>query len=136
MDDKEAVTQALMEYYKAFSTLDPQAILPHYHEPSLVISPVGVIAMPTYAAMVASFTPLMEGLGGRGFGRSELSQLRVERLSATATLASGIAVRYRTDGQELERVGVTYMLHKVGDHWKIAVTAIHDTDNRLRDNID
>jgi ketosteroid isomerase-like protein len=120
MDDNAVVTQALGEYYKAFSTLDPQAILPHYCEPSLVISPLGVIAMPTHAAMVAAFVPLMEDLRARGFGRSELTALRVERLSATATLASGIAVRYKTSGQELEQVGVTYLVHKADDRWKIA----------------
>ncbi len=84
--------------------------------------------------MQASFRPprLLHRLRARGFGRSELTALRVERLSATATLARGIAVRYKTSGQELEQVGVTYLLHKADDRWKIAVTAIHDADNGLR----
>ena len=58
--------------------------------------------------------------------------LQVKRLSVTTTLAGGIAVRYKADGQELDRAGVTYLLHKADSGWKIAVTVVHDTDNVLR----
>ena len=128
-DEKGAVTRVLADYYSAFSKLDPQAILPYYHEPSLLMGPQGVVAVPTHAAMVATFTPAMEGLRARGYGRSELSGLRIKLLSATTALAGGIAVRYKADGQELERVGVTYLLHKADSRWRIAVTVIHDTDH-------
>jgi serine/threonine protein kinase len=37
-DDKVAVTRVLTDYYNAFSTLDARAILPYYHEPSLLIA--------------------------------------------------------------------------------------------------
>jgi hypothetical protein len=48
-------------------------------------------------------------------------------------LASGVAVRYRADGQELERVGVSYVLHKADeDRWAIAVAVVHDTDKVVR----
>jgi hypothetical protein len=45
-DDKAAVTRVLMDYYSAFSKLDVQAILTYFHEPSLLITPVGVAASP------------------------------------------------------------------------------------------
>ena len=88
--------------------------------------------MPTHAALAATFTPAMEGLRTRGYARSELSMLRIKQLSATTTLASGIAVRYKADGQELERAGVTYLLHKTDRGWKIAVLVVHDADSALR----
>ena len=48
-------------------------------------------------------------------------------------MVSGVAVRYRADGQELERVGVSYVLRKADDdRWTIAVTVIHDTDTVVR----
>jgi ketosteroid isomerase-like protein len=131
-DDKAAVTRVLTDYYNAFSKLDVQAILPYYHEPSLLIGPGGVAATFTYAALTAMFAAAMEGLRARGYARSELSMLHVKRLSATTTLASGVAVRYKADGQELERGGVTYVLHKADSGWKIAVLVAHDTDNVLR----
>jgi ketosteroid isomerase-like protein len=133
MDDEADVTRVLTDYVSAFGTLDVQAILPYYHEPCLLVGPQGIAALPTRAAMVAAFTPMMEGLRERGYGRSELSMLHTKQLSATATLASGVAVRYRADGQELERVGVSYLLHKADDdRWTIAVTVVHDTDKVVR----
>jgi NTF2-like protein (DUF6841) len=87
-----------------------------------------VFAAPTYAVLTTAFTPAMKDLRARGFHRSELSARNVESLSATATLVTGVAVRYKVDGQELERVGVTYVLHKADSRWKIAVLIVHDAN--------
>ena len=126
MTDEAAVNHMLDEYYAAFSTLTIQAILPYFHQPALLIGPPGVIALPTPAAILPIFTPVMQNLRARGYGRSELDQRKVKLLSAKSALASGIAVRYKSDGQELERVGITYVLHKRDDAWKFAVMVLHD----------
>ena len=126
MTDEAAVNRMLDEYYAAFSTLNIQAILPYFHQPALLIGPPGVIALPTPAAVLPIFTPVMQNLRARGYGRSELDQRKVKLLSAKSALASGIAVRYKSDGQELERVGIIYMLHKTDDAWKFAVMVLHD----------
>jgi len=126
MTDQAAVNHMLDEYYAAFSTLNIQAILPYFHQPALLIGPPGVIALPTPAAILPIFTPVMQNLRARGYGRSELDQRKVKLLSAKSALASGIAVRYKSDGQELERVGITYMLHKTDDAWKFAAMILHD----------
>jgi len=126
MTDEAAVNRMLDEYYAAFSTLNIQVILPYFHQPALLIGPPGVIALPTPAAVLPIFTPVMQNLRTRGYGRSELDQRKVKLLSAKSALATGIAVRYKSDGQELERVGVTYMLHKTDDTWKFAVMVLHD----------
>jgi ketosteroid isomerase-like protein len=127
-----AATQVLADYYSAFSTLEVRAILPYFHEPALFIGPQGVFAATTSAELTAAFKPAMEGLRAREFGRSELSVQHVKSLSATATLVTGLALRYKLDGQELERVGVTYVLHKAENRWKIAVLIIHDTHEVAR----
>jgi ketosteroid isomerase-like protein len=132
MTNEAAVTQVLADYYSAFSTLDVRAILPYFHEPALLIGPPGVGAAPTSAALVSIFAPVMEDLRARGYGRSELSLQQVKRLSATAALASGVARRYKADGQELERAGVTYLLHRAEAGWKIAVVVLHHTDEVAR----
>jgi hypothetical protein len=82
--------------------------------------------VPTFAALATVFTPTMEGLRTREFGRSELSVGYAKSLSASATLVTGIAIRYQRNGQELERAGVTYVLHKAETGWKIAVIILHD----------
>ena len=50
----------------------------------------------------------------------------VKRLSATAGLMSDTAIRYKSDGVELDRAGVTYVLQKTSAGWKIAVAVLHD----------
>ena len=124
--NQDPVLQTLLDYYRAFSTLEVQAVFPYFHEPSLLISPQGVFATPTFAALANVLTPVMEGLRARDFGRSELSVLSLNSLSATATLVTGVAIRYKRNGQELERAGVTYVLHKTQGGWKIALIVMHD----------
>jgi ketosteroid isomerase-like protein len=124
--NEDAALRTLSEYYRAFSTLDVRAVFPYFHEPSLLISPQGVFSTPTFAALASVFTPVMEGLRTREFGRSELSVGSVNPLSASATLVTGVAIRYKRNGQELERSGVTYVLHKTESAWKIAVIVMHD----------
>jgi ketosteroid isomerase-like protein len=131
-DDNAAVTRVLTDYYSAFSTLEAQAVLPYFHEPSQLISPAGVVPTPTRADVAAAFQPVMEGLRSRHFARSELTNLHLKRLSVNTVIAGGVAVRRKTNGQELERAGVVYLLQRTSAGWQIATVAIHDADDALR----
>jgi ketosteroid isomerase-like protein len=131
-DDRGAVAQVLTEYYSAFSTLDAQAVLRYFHEPSQLVSPAGVVPTPTRAAVAAAFQPVMEALRARGFIKSELINLHLKRLSATTVIAGGVAVRRKAGGEELERAGVVYVLHKTNAGWRFATVVIHDADDALR----
>ncbi len=42
-DENAAVAQVLTDYYRAFSTLDAQAVRPYFHESSQLVSPTGVV---------------------------------------------------------------------------------------------
>jgi ketosteroid isomerase-like protein len=130
-DEKAGVVHVLTDYYSAFSTLDAQAVLPYFHEPSQLVSPAGVVTTPTRAAVAAAFQPVMDALRARDFLKSELINLHVKRLSATTMIAEGVAVRRKTDGQELERAGVVYVLHKTHGTWQFATVVIHDADDAL-----
>jgi ketosteroid isomerase-like protein len=132
MTNEEAVTHVLSNYYEAFSKLDVQAILPYFHEPALLIGSLGVLALPTAAALIPVFGPAMEDLRVRGYSRSELSLEQIKLLSANSALAIGVAIRRKADGQELERKSVTYLLHKADSDWKFAVVVLHDTDGVAR----
>ena len=131
-EEEAAAAQVLADYYRAFSSLDAQAVWPYFHEPSQLVSPAGVVAMPTRAAVAAAFQPSMDALRARGFAKSELINLHVKRLSATTVIAGGVAVRTKTDGQELNRTGVVYLLQKTNAGWQIAAIVIHDADHVLR----
>jgi hypothetical protein len=134
----EAVNQVIADYYRDFSTLNVQAILPYFNEPSLLVGPQGVIPISDRAELVAVFGPVMEGLRAKGYSRSELEVGYVKSLSSSAALIGGAAVRYKIDGQELDRVGVTYVLHKTEGGWKFATVILHDVDpsgNSCRDRV-
>jgi ketosteroid isomerase-like protein len=125
-DDQEDAVRLLHEYYSAFSTLNVAAVLPYFHEPSLLMGPQGVFAATTHALLAAIISPTMDGFRDRGLSRTELRVLNLKSLSATAMSVLGIARRYKSDGDQLDQVGVTYVMHK-GDHgWKIAVVILHD----------
>ena len=129
----ESENQVIADYYRDFSTLNIQAILPYFNEPSLLIGPQGVIPIPNHAALTAVFGPVMEGLRGKGYGRSEFELDYAKSLSSSAALIGGVAVRYNADGQQLERVGITYLLHKTGSGWKFATVILHDPNTRRGD---
>jgi len=131
-DEEAAAAQVLADYYRAFSSLDVQAVWPYFHEPSQLVSPAGVVAMPTRAAVAAAFQPSMDALRARGFAKSELINLHVKRLSATTVIAGGVAVRTKTDGQELNRAGVVYLLQKTNGEWQIATIVGHEANDAIR----
>ena len=128
MNDKAEMTEALAGYYQAFSTLDVQRMLSFFHEPTLLVAFGRVAAMPTHVELSVALASAADGLRSRGYARSELINLQLKQLDATTGLANGVAVRYKSDGKELERVGVTYLLHKASAGWKIVVLVAHDTD--------
>ena len=131
-DEEAAAAQVLADYYRAFSSLDAQAVRPYFHEPSQLVSPAGVVATPTRAALAAAFQTMMDALRTRGFAKSELIDLHLKRLSAATVIAGGVAVRTKTDGQELERAGVVYLLQNTNGEWQIATIVIHEAKEALR----
>ena len=117
MTDETAVRKTLDEYYRAFSTLRVQAIFPYLNQPALLVGPLGVIPLPRPSAVEPIFDPVMESLRTRGYARSELGSQEIRILSARSAFATGIAIRYRSDGEKLERAGITYLLRKTDDAW-------------------
>jgi hypothetical protein len=128
MNHQQDVIRTLVDYYQAFSTLEVHAIAPYFHEPALLVAPQGAFSAPTHEALRTALTTLVDSLRARGFGRSELRVDRVDLLSASTALVTGVAVRYTVGGPELERVGVTYVLQNADPRPKIAVLIVHDPD--------
>ena len=92
----------------------------------MLIGPQGVIPIPNHAALAAVFGPVMEGLRDKGYGRSEFELGYAKSLSSSTALIGGVAVRYNAAGRQLERVGITYLLHKTESGWKFATVILHD----------
>jgi ketosteroid isomerase-like protein len=128
MDAESDVLRTLQNYYDTFNTFDVSAMLQFFHEPCLAMSPSpqGVIVAPTHDRLASVITTVIDWPRSRGFSHSALSVGRVDVLSATSCMVRGVAIRYAVTGGELERVGVTYVLHNAGNGWKIAVLITHD----------
>jgi len=121
--DEKIIAQIFTDYIQAFQTLNPRAVLSHCAVPCVFISPQGVVVMTN---------PMeIEILKARGYGWSELADLRVSQMSDTIAFVSVSRVRYKTDKHELERLGETYTLRKSDGAWKIAVATTHDADKIL-----
>jgi hypothetical protein len=46
-------------------------------------------------------------------------------LGAQTALAIGVAIRIGSDGAEMERAGISYLMRKTDDAWRIAVMVLH-----------
>jgi hypothetical protein len=113
--------EVLHEYYRVFGTLDLSAIVCFYCEPCLSMSPQGVFSAATRADLAAAFRPFVEGLRARGYARSELVDPQITTLTDAAALVRGVAVRYAATSVETERIPISYLMHRTGAEWKIAV---------------
>jgi len=52
MTNDSSILQVLTGYYRAFSTLDPQAVQTYFTEPAMLISAQGVYAAQTHANLL------------------------------------------------------------------------------------
>jgi ketosteroid isomerase-like protein len=126
------IVDTFTNYSIAFETLDPRAVLPYYYEPCMLISPQGVAVMTTREQVVEFFTKVMTDLRERAYVRSVMVDLEAKQLSDTLAIVSGVGVWYKSDGNELQRFGLTYTLRRGDAGWKIVVGAVHDVDAALR----
>lgn len=128
--DLEEPLDFLRSYYEAFSTMDVDAILAFYHEPAMFVSVQGAHTVPTHSALSSAvFEPMRRDLQSRGFDRSEFNAREGYRLSESLAVLIGEAIRYKADGSELERVGITYNLRKQNASWKIVVLTLHEAES-------
>lgn len=127
----EAV-EAFRRYAQAFQTLDPRAVVPHFHEPALMINPMGVTSLPNGAAVEQLYRPLMTSLPERGYARTEFSTMVEHRLSDDLAVVSGAGVWKKASGEDLHQFGMTYTFRRVGQTWRIVVAVIHDPEPRRK----
>src|SRR5215831_8147601 len=64
----QTALEAIHEYYDAFSTLDLRAIVSHFCEPSMTVTPSGVLSAPNHTALAESLAPLVDGLRAKAYG--------------------------------------------------------------------
>jgi ketosteroid isomerase-like protein len=118
--------ESFLAYAQAFEQLEPQAILPYYHQPCLMISPQGVRALSSHNELAAFFSPLMADLRGRGYEKSRFLGLQATSLGSDLALVHGTGVWLAAGGEELQRFGLTYTWRRGDGSWRLVVVAIHE----------
>ena len=118
-----------MQYVQAFERLNPRGVVSFYHEPALLISPQGIVSLPTGKHVEEFFGSLMANLKAQGYARSEFPRLTEHHLSKDLALVSGIGVWKKATGEQLRRFGLTYTLRRSPQSWQIVVATIHDEDS-------
>ncbi len=130
-DEKQCVKETFKQYSDSFALLDPQALVPFYHLPAILIDSKQVFSVNSEAEILGILTPMIEGLKHIGYTHSEITNLNAKLLSDNTALVSGIGIRFKKDGNELGKFGFTYTLRKTDQGWKIIAGIIHDTDKAL-----
>jgi hypothetical protein len=125
------VVEAFRRYVAVFERLEPRAVAAFYNKPAMLISPQGVVALPTAEAVEQVFTRVMGDLRDQEYARSEFRRLAEHRLSSNLAMVSGVGVWLKDSGQEIRRFGLTYTFCRQTDAWLIAVAAVHDEDAAL-----
>jgi uncharacterized protein (TIGR02246 family) len=131
-DEDQAVRQTLEAYEQAWSRHDAAAVAGFYYEPAMRVGKGGPAVRATRSDQQAFFEGFLRGLADRGYARSAWEELDVRLLDAQTAIASGITLRYRSDGSLLERVAVTYGLRRSDEGWKIFLSATHAPESVLR----
>jgi len=124
--DEQAIGRMFDGYVQAFQTLEPRSVAFYCHVPCVFIAPQGVRVMTSPSEVESLLAAMMSALQRRGYGRSEIADMSVNRVSNSGAVVSVRRIRYRTDGSELERLGETYMLREVDRDWKIVAAMVHD----------
>lgn len=125
---EDPLSRLYTEYIQAFQTLDPLAILPYYHVPSVMISSQEVIVMTTTAEVEACFAKMMKGLKKRSYARTEIEEIHVTQMSDGIALLSVEFMRYKTDGEKLHRLKATYTFRRTDGGWMIVTVVSGDPE--------
>lgn len=116
----EPALDAVRQYYAVFSSLNMPAIVACFSEPCMSIAPAGVFTAANREDLAKAFTPIVEGLRAKGYGRSEFIEPEVTEMGNSSALVRGTAVRYSAAGPEIERLRIAYLMHRTEAGWKIA----------------
>ena len=128
--EKLTIHNLITQYYEVVAK-DPAAAADFYGEPTLVVSSNDVTVLTKKADIQAFLTKTIGALRPLGYSRSAIASPRIAMLSGTTAIYSAVAIRFASDGQEIQRLGFTYLLHKDRVGWRINEVVATDLDKLL-----
>lgn len=130
---KKDVTATLDKYYRLFTELKPDVLATEvFNIPWIVIGGSGPQADMTKDQAQARFQASMKQLVESGWAKSVFTTENVCVLNANAAIASGYNTRYKKDGSVISVGGVTYILGKSKDGWRIVSYSGHQKGTVVR----
>jgi ketosteroid isomerase-like protein len=123
-----AVIEAFQRYARAFQTLDPSAVVSSFHQPALMISPRGVVALPDPAAIERTYQGVMAELVKSAYARTDFRNLTERQLSDELAVVTGSGAWIDQAGKQFSTFGVSYTFRLVKQQWRIVVAIIHEAD--------
>ena len=123
------------KYYRLFTEQNMKALPEEiYMTPWIIIGGNGPEADLTKEQALARFEGSLKQLVQNGWGKSVFTTENVCVLNANAALASGYNTRYKKDGSVMSVGGVTYLLGKTKDGWRIVSYTGHPKEKVVRCN--
>lgn len=129
--EEQIVKDTFIKYSDSFAMLDPNVLLPFYHQPAILIDSERVFSVNNEAEIMAILTAIIDDLKKADYDHSETDNLTAKLLSKNTALVSGIGTRFKKDGSELGKFGFTYTMRKIDTDWKIIAGIIHDVETIL-----
>lgn len=121
------IAETIERYYELVST-DIEAAARCYSEPVLAGTSSGFAVFNQHRDIAAGLKAGLVNADRLGYVKTRPEISFVHLLSKNAALASVLAVRVGSDGQEIERAGFTYVLHNESGKWRIKCLIATDAD--------
>jgi len=123
------------KYYRLFTEQNMKALPEEiYMTPWIIIGGNGPEADLTKEQALARFEGSLKQLVQNGWGKSIFTTENVCVLNANAALASGYNTRYKKDGSVMSVGGVTYLLGRTKEGWRIVSYTGHPKEKVVRCN--
>ena len=130
--DSDDVSQWFGEYLDAFAACgrgerDTASLLAYYGVPLLVTTDEGFFALTSDAQVVAVMQQQVDGMRAAGYARSEALGSEVTVVNSTSALYRGTYSWQRSDGAEIRRVTLTYLVTDGPAGRRISALLVHSS---------
>ena len=128
--DSDGVSQWFGDYLDAFAACGrgergTDSLLAYYGVPLLLTTDGGLFALTSADQVVAAVQPQIEGMRAAGYARSEMLNAEITALNAASALYRGTFSYHRSDGGEIRRVTLTYLVTDGPGGRRISALAVH-----------
>jgi NTF2-like protein (DUF6841) len=128
--DSNDVSRWFGEYLAAFAACgrgesDTASLLAYYGVPLLLTTDDGFFALTSGDQVVAAMQQQVDGMRAAGYGRSEIVRSEVTVLNSTSALYQGTYSWHRSDGGEIRRPTLTYLVTDGPVGRRISALAVH-----------